>query len=119
MLRESDSEGLRLLEVVRRNTAFMAHLIDDLLALSRLGRHELRKAPIDLAPEVTRTRFSPSPTGSLHLGGAHTALFNWLIARHRRGVFILRIEDTDKERSKGGIRPGNPGGPNVAGAGFG
>lgn len=47
-----------------------------------------------------RTRFSPSPTGSLHLGGAHTALFNWLIARHRRGVFILRIEDTDKERSK-------------------
>jgi two-component system sensor kinase len=49
-----DSEGLRLLEVVRRNTAFMAHLIDDLLALSRLGRHELRKARIDLAPEVPR-----------------------------------------------------------------
>ncbi len=47
-----------------------------------------------------RTRFSPSPTGSLHLGGAHTALFNWLIARHYGGVFILRIEDTDKERSE-------------------
>jgi glutamyl-tRNA synthetase len=47
-----------------------------------------------------RTRFSPSPTGSLHLGGAHTALFNWLIARHFNGAFILRIEDTDKERSK-------------------
>ena len=47
-----------------------------------------------------RTRFSPSPTGSLHLGGAHTALFNWLIARHFHGAFILRIEDTDKERSK-------------------
>lgn len=47
-----------------------------------------------------RTRFSPSPTGSLHLGGAHTALFNWLIARHFQGAFILRIEDTDKERSK-------------------
>ncbi len=47
-----------------------------------------------------RARFSPSPTGSLHLGGAHTALFNWLIARHCRGAFILRIEDTDKERSK-------------------
>jgi glutamyl-tRNA synthetase len=47
-----------------------------------------------------RTRFSPSPTGSLHLGGAHTALFNWLIARHYQGVFILRIEDTDKERSE-------------------
>ncbi|MHB9072229.1 MAG: glutamate--tRNA ligase [Desulfobaccales bacterium] len=47
-----------------------------------------------------RTRFSPSPTGALHLGGAHTALFNWLIARHYRGTFILRIEDTDRERSK-------------------
>ncbi len=47
-----------------------------------------------------RTRFSPSPTGSLHLGGSHTALFNWLIARHRGGAFILRIEDTDKERSQ-------------------
>ncbi len=47
-----------------------------------------------------RTRFSPSPTGSLHLGGAHTALFNWLIARHFRGTFILRIEDTDQERSR-------------------
>ena len=47
-----------------------------------------------------RTRFSPSPTGALHLGGAHTALFNWLIARHFGGTFILRIEDTDRERSK-------------------
>jgi glutamyl-tRNA synthetase len=47
-----------------------------------------------------RTRFSPSPTGSLHLGGAHTALFNWLVARHHQGVFILRIEDTDQERSQ-------------------
>lgn len=50
-------------------------------------------------PQV-RTRFSPSPTGSLHLGGAHTALFNWLVARHHQGVFILRIEDTDVERSE-------------------
>jgi glutamyl-tRNA synthetase len=47
-----------------------------------------------------RTRFSPSPTGALHLGGAHTALFNWLFSRHHGGVFILRIEDTDQERSK-------------------
>jgi len=47
-----------------------------------------------------RTRFSPSPTGALHLGGAHTALFNWLFARHYSGVFILRIEDTDVERSQ-------------------
>jgi len=49
---------------------------------------------------AVRTRFSPSPTGALHLGGAHTALFNWLIARHFGGTFILRIEDTDKERSQ-------------------
>ncbi|MBM4286196.1 MAG: glutamate--tRNA ligase [Deltaproteobacteria bacterium] len=49
---------------------------------------------------TVRTRFSPSPTGSLHLGGAHTALFNWLYARRHGGVFILRIEDTDKERSQ-------------------
>lgn len=46
-----------------------------------------------------RTRFAPSPTGHLHLGGARTALFNWLYARHNRGKFILRIEDTDRERS--------------------
>jgi glutamyl-tRNA synthetase len=46
-----------------------------------------------------RTRFAPSPTGHLHLGGARTALFNWLLARGRGGVFILRIEDTDLERS--------------------
>ncbi|MGP8052162.1 MAG: GAF domain-containing protein [Desulfobaccales bacterium] len=49
-----DSEGLRLLEVVRSNTAFMGHLTDDLLALSRLGRHELRKCRVDLGPEVAR-----------------------------------------------------------------
>jgi glutamyl-tRNA synthetase len=46
-----------------------------------------------------RTRFAPSPTGDLHIGGARTALFNWLLARHARGVFILRIEDTDVARS--------------------
>jgi glutamyl-tRNA synthetase len=45
------------------------------------------------------TRFPPSPTGYLHIGGARTALFNWLFARQQRGKFILRIEDTDKERS--------------------
>jgi len=45
------------------------------------------------------TRFPPSPTGYLHVGGARTALFNWLYARHTRGRFILRIEDTDKVRS--------------------
>jgi len=46
------------------------------------------------------TRFPPSPTGHLHLGGARTALFNWLFTRHNRGKFILRFEDTDRERSK-------------------
>lgn len=46
-----------------------------------------------------RTRFAPSPTGYLHIGGARTALFNFLFARHHRGKFILRIEDTDRERS--------------------
>ena len=46
-----------------------------------------------------RVRFAPSPTGYLHVGGARTALFNWLYARHERGKFLLRIEDTDRQRS--------------------
>ena len=46
-----------------------------------------------------RTRFAPSPSGYLHIGGARTALFNWLHARHNNGKFILRIEDTDVARS--------------------
>lgn len=46
-----------------------------------------------------RVRFAPSPTGHLHVGGARTAIFNWLFARHHRGSFIVRIEDTDVERS--------------------
>ncbi|MEW6102007.1 MAG: glutamate--tRNA ligase [Candidatus Omnitrophota bacterium] len=49
---------------------------------------------------MTRVRFAPSPTGNLHIGGARTALFNWLYARSKKGKFILRIEDTDKVRSK-------------------
>ncbi len=48
---------------------------------------------------TVRTRFAPSPTGYLHVGGARTALFNWLYARHTGGTFILRIEDTDQARS--------------------
>ena len=47
-----------------------------------------------------RVRFAPSPTGHLHVGGLRTALFNWLYAKHSKGVFLLRIEDTDQERSK-------------------
>ena len=46
-----------------------------------------------------RVRFAPSPTGALHIGGARTALFNWLLARHQQGELVLRIEDTDAERS--------------------
>ena len=46
-----------------------------------------------------RVRFAPSPTGHLHVGGARTALFNWLCARHGGGTFVLRIEDTDRSRS--------------------
>ena len=47
-----------------------------------------------------RVRFAPSPTGYLHVGNVRTALFNWLLAGHYHGTFILRIEDTDAERSK-------------------
>ncbi|NOZ26414.1 MAG: glutamate--tRNA ligase [Nitrospirae bacterium] len=49
--------------------------------------------------DSVRVRFAPSPTGYLHIGGARTALFNWLFARHNKGVFVLRIEDTDRTRS--------------------
>jgi glutamyl-tRNA synthetase len=49
--------------------------------------------------DVPRLRFAPSPTGTLHIGGARTALFNWLWARRTGGAFVLRIEDTDRERS--------------------
>ncbi|MGI8482363.1 MAG: glutamate--tRNA ligase [Chthoniobacterales bacterium] len=48
---------------------------------------------------AVRVRFAPSPTGYLHIGGARTALFNWLFARHHRGTFILRVEDTDQSRN--------------------
>jgi glutamyl-tRNA synthetase len=50
-------------------------------------------------PAPVVTRFAPSPTGYLHIGGARTALFNWLYARHTGGQFLLRVEDTDRERS--------------------
>jgi glutamyl-tRNA synthetase len=48
---------------------------------------------------TVRTRFAPSPTGYLHIGGVRTALFNWLFARHHGGRFVLRIDDTDRERN--------------------
>ncbi|MBC8359567.1 MAG: glutamate--tRNA ligase, partial [Candidatus Aminicenantes bacterium] len=49
---------------------------------------------------MVKVRFAPSPTGKLHIGSARTALFNWLYAQANKGRFILRIEDTDRERSK-------------------
>ncbi len=51
------------------------------------------------SPEKVRVRFAPSPTGYLHVGGARTTLFNWLYAKHTKGTFVLRVEDTDQERS--------------------
>ena len=50
--------------------------------------------------KTVATRFAPSPTGPLHIGGVRTALFNWLYSKNKGGKFYLRIEDTDKERSK-------------------
>ena len=58
--------------------------------------------PVAQANEPVRVRYAPSPTGALHLGGARTALFNYLFARQNRGQFLLRIEDTDRARLKPG-----------------
>src|SRR3546814_18633137 len=62
-------------------------------------RHRVAKAAIG-APMTVTTRFAPSPTGTLHLGNVSTALHNWLWARKHGGRFLLRIADTDPERSK-------------------
>ena len=59
-------------------------------------------SPKQPADKPVVTRFAPSPTGYLHIGGARTALFNWLFAKHAGGKFLLRIEDTDRERSTEG-----------------
>jgi len=56
-----------------------------------------------------KTRFAPSPTGDLHIGGARTALFNWLMTRHHQGIFVLRIEDTECGPIHPGIDSGDPG----------
>jgi glutamyl-tRNA synthetase len=63
----------------------------------RASEKDLTSAAVSSRPIVTR--FAPSPTGFLHIGGARTALFNWLFAHHHGGKFLLRIEDTDKARS--------------------
>ena len=56
-------------------------------------------ASVSVVKDPVRVRMAPSPTGYLHIGGARTALFNWLFARHHNGKFILRIDDTDTARS--------------------
>ena len=60
---------------------------------------EQNSAAAGVTNPAVRLRFAPSPTGYLHVGGARTALFNWLYARHLGGTFVLRIEDTDVARS--------------------
>jgi glutamyl-tRNA synthetase len=66
-----------------------------------IAQRKKRKARLSASgsSQPVVTRFAPSPTGFLHIGGARTALFNWLFARHHGGKFLLRIEDTDKARS--------------------
>src|SRR5713226_6765594 len=59
--------------------------------------HPETASPASTGPRV---RFAPSPTGYLHVGGARTALFNWLFARRQHGTMILRVEDTDAERNR-------------------
>src|SRR5206468_966116 len=67
---------------------------------ARLGRAWEDAVVTPAGQPITRVRFAPSPTGALHIGGARTALFNWLFARHREGQLVLRIEDTDRQRSR-------------------
>jgi Glutamyl- and glutaminyl-tRNA synthetases len=61
-------------------------------------RKPMHYSIIPMSSEV-RVRFAPSPTGYLHIGGARTALFNWLFAQHHGGTFVLRVEDTDRARN--------------------
>ena len=79
---------------------------DGSVPLTRALRDELRFSPSTrcatfcaLMNQPVRVRFAPSPTGYLHVGGARTALFNWLFARHSGGKMVLRVEDTDKARN--------------------
>ena len=64
-----------------------------------MSASDIEQARADGRPTPVVTRFAPSPTGYLHIGGARTALFNWLFARHHGGRYLLRIEDTDRARS--------------------
>jgi len=67
-------------------------------AFGQHPRHQPTRKTVFMSSPVV-TRFAPSPTGYLHIGGARTALFNWAYAKHVGGKMLLRIEDTDRERS--------------------
>lgn len=69
------------------------------LSAARLACYRRAAMPDPAPARVPRVRFAPSPSGYLHIGGARTALFNWLWARKLGGQFLLRIEDTDQDRS--------------------
>lgn len=67
---------------------------------SFIGTHQLREyVSVEVGFMTVRTRFAPSPTGYMHIGGMRTALFNWLWAKHNNGTFVLRIDDTDQQRN--------------------
>ena len=80
----------------------------------RSDRRPRRAALLGAARAGMRVRFAPSPTGQLHVGNARTALFNWLLAHGKDGTFILRIEDTDAERSTRESEDRHPRGPALA-----
>src|SRR4051812_50061761 len=79
------------------------------------------RSPVIRGPmtETVVTRFAPSPTGFLHIGGGRTPLFNWLYARARGGKMLLRVEDTDRERSTQPAIAGNLYGLSLLGLGWG
>ena len=83
---------------VRIRKCFFTLGYDDIVATRRQHTSNMHQQKEFSMPAI-RVRFAPSPTGYLHVGGARTALFNWLLARKCGGTFILRIEDTDVERS--------------------
>ena len=93
------SSGLEALRKLRENlSGRWMEVLDVTWRALREAIEILKDKGIDV--RTPRVRFAPSPTGHLHIGGARTALFNWLFARSLGGDFLLRIEDTDRERSK-------------------
>src|SRR5205823_3557844 len=84
---------------IARDEGSPHHSVLDDRPPSGIDRRRPGASPALKSMGVPRVRFAPSPTGYLHVGGARTALFNWLFARRHGGVFVLRIEDTDVERS--------------------